>query len=270
MDGTVGISECKMQHNSQIWNVCKVYRCNVYLVVHLITTKGKRLLYVYFIECMYGFSRATFYQKFSTNKWSQWIDSDQTNWLPLPSCAVLSALTLPRNPECPSTQYRSTDWGVRGECHFTGFYVVVPKETVFGILKSCEIYLTVTEDTDVFLWSCDHLDFISTWQYSIYIGLENCSKTSYRATEPSNHVLPTDAGRRPPNRRPGPICITDEPLYDRGSPTVSGPHYCTQSNDPIVGFKVIYWPHNIAVGTKYEIRLVKPISVLLCRRLQLS
>jgi hypothetical protein len=106
------------------------------------------------------------------------------------------------------------------------FSTVVPMGTLFWNTEELP-KPSIRTNTNIFLWSSVHLNFVSIDQNSIglYFGSENCSLFSERATEPSSYRLPIDPG-------PGPTGVLDPSVYQTSPLTaggVPGPLFCSQS-----------------------------------------
>jgi hypothetical protein len=122
-----------------------------------------------------------------------------------------------------------------------------------GSLNNIHSCLAVNANRHTFLWSDIHLRFISTGQASMYLSLRNCNLFSQRNTQPSSHKLPVDYR---------PICKPDKPFNYGRSPRSSGPLYSNQHSNPLFGFKIKFWAHNIDPLIKYRIWLLKPDAEL--------
>jgi len=85
------------------------------------------------------------------------------------------------------------------------FGTAVSMGCYFCSLKSFQSCLIIRTSTNMFLWSGIHLNFISTCQDNIYLGLENCSIFSKEILS----LFPTESGPGSAHC-PGPICIPDK------------------------------------------------------------
>ena len=122
--------------------------------------------------------------------------------------------------------------------------VLLHKWRCFGSMKGFHpSHPTITTNTTIFLWPSIHLNFIYTGQGGKYLSLINWSMLSYRDTEPSSQRLPIHSSPVPV-RRPGPIHEPDEP-FKYTSPSSSSPLFSSQHSNPVFGFTVKSWPHNI-------------------------
>ena len=157
-----------------------------------------------------------------------------------------SAISFPCTPACPQTQYSPTACQVEvsfntfWHCHTNGDTVVATGRAVRA-------------NTPTFLWSNFHLNFTSTGQDSVYLSLKTAS---YFPTEPSSHRLPIDSSPSP-FLHPVPICKPDEPFNYRRIPGPLVHSSLVNNSNPIFGFKIKCWPHNIDSHIKYGIRLLK-------------
>lgn len=118
-----------------------------------------------------------------------------------------------------------------------------------GGLKSFKGLLSVRANTHLLLWFILKLNFMNTFQDSIYLSLKTCSVPSYINTDPFPHRLPIES-RPGPLTHPGPICKPDDPFVYRRSPSFSCPFFSSQHDNPI------YW------GIKLNADLIKSTFLL--------
>ena len=153
--------------------------------------------------------------------------SGPTNFRAEPSLASSSAISFPRTPACPGTQYSST--ACRAEISFNACW------THGDVLTALRAFKAAYQSRYVLLWSALKLNVMNTPQDSIYLSLKNGA------------FFPQIAHRLSPGPllHPGPICKPDEPFDYRRSPSSFGTIFPSQHSNLIFGLKIECWPHNI-------------------------
>jgi len=151
------------------------------------------------------------------------------------SCELV-AISFPQNVHRPKTA-SIMPCGNGIQC----FLALSHQWGCFGSLNGFQSHLTVRANTNIFLWPSICLNFLSTGQDSIYLGLET---VAYFPRE----VL----SLHPQDSSPG-SCILDPSVYKpincRKSPRSSGSLISSQQSNPIFG--LIHWVAKCSVSYCY-------------------